>query len=52
MAEKNEKKKTPAPRVEVTLKKPHRHAGKDHEAGDKIKVTEWQRNWLKEREVI
>jgi uncharacterized lipoprotein len=51
MAEKTEQKKS-APRVEVTLKKDHRHAGKDRQPGDKIMVTDWQRKRLKEREII
>lgn len=37
---------------EVTLAKPHTHAGKDHKPGDKIKVTARQRAWLQGLEVI
>lgn len=39
-------------RVEVTLAKPHTHAGKDCKAGDKISVTETQRAWLAKHGVI
>lgn len=35
--------------VEVTLKKPHTHRGKEHAVGDKIKLTERQTEWLKKR---
>ncbi len=31
-------KAQPTDLVQVTLKKPHTHGGKDHQAGDKIKV--------------
>ena len=37
---------------EVTLAKPHPHAGTDHPPGDKIKVTARQREWLQGLEVI
>lgn len=39
-------------RVEVTLKKPHTHAGKRRQAGDKIMVTEPQRDWLVAQAII
>jgi hypothetical protein len=32
--------------VEVTLAKPHEHAGVKYKAGDKIKVNEPDRDWL------
>lgn len=35
--------------VQVTLKKPHRHAGQWHKEGAKIAVTPAQAEWLKER---
>lgn len=41
-----------AKRFEVKLLKPHTHAGKDHEAGATIHVTERQRTFLVESEVI
>lgn len=39
-------------RVEVTLIKPHTHAGEKKKAGDKIKVTEQEREWLVSAQVI
>lgn len=39
-------------RVEVTLIKPHRHAGEKHAAGAKIRVTEPERDWLVANGVI
>lgn len=39
-------------RVEVTLAKPHTHAGKDLQPGEKIKVTARQREWLQGLEVV
>lgn len=38
--------------VEVTLAKPHTHAGEKLPAGSKIKVTEPERDWLAGAEVI
>ena len=38
--------------VEVTLAKPHTHAGKDYDAGDKIKVDEPTAKWLADNQVI
>lgn len=38
--------------VEVTLSKPHRHAGTDHPAGTRLKVTLSQRAFLAERNKI
>lgn len=46
------RKKQESDRVTVVLKKDHRHAGKDYRAGDSIEVTEFQKKWLKEHEVI
>jgi hypothetical protein len=37
---------------EVELLKPHTHARKDYQPGDKIKVTAEQRAWLKSLGVI
>lgn len=39
-------------RVEVTLAKPHRHAGEKYPAGAKIQVTEHDRDWLVANEII
>ena len=55
MSEKD--KATPATRTEVTLKKPHTHAGKyfDEAAikkGVKINVTEKQKVFLKSQDII
>lgn len=44
-------KKAPE-RVEVTLAKPHTHAGKELQPGEKIKVTARQREWLQGLEVV
>jgi len=41
-----------SPRFEVELLKPHTHARKDYQPGDKIKVTAEQRTWLKSLGVI
>lgn len=41
-----------APRFDVKLLKPHTHAGKGHEAGATIQVTERQRVFLAASEVI
>lgn len=38
--------------VEVTLDKPHTHAGKPYAAGAKIKVTEATREWLVAHKVV
>jgi hypothetical protein len=38
--------------VEVTLAKPHTHAGTPYVAGAKIKVTETERDWLAKAGVI
>lgn len=38
--------------VEVTLAKGHTHAGDKKKAGDKIKVTEPERDWLVSAQVI
>lgn len=32
--------------VEVTLGKPHEHAGNQHQAGEKIRVSHAERDWL------
>jgi len=39
-------------KVSVTLAKPHTHAGKDKNTGDKITVTPDQRTWLIERGIV
>lgn len=45
--------KQPQPkRVEVTLDKPHTHAGKPYAAGGKIMVTEAEADWLRKAGVI
>lgn len=49
--EMNEKKQEPK-LVEVTLAKPHKHAGEQKAAGDKIKVTEPERDWLADNQII
>lgn len=41
-----------APRFDVKLLKPHTHAGKEHEAGATINVTDRQRIFLVESKVI
>ncbi|MBW5416112.1 MULTISPECIES: DUF7210 family protein [unclassified Pseudomonas] len=38
--------------VQVTLKNPHKHAGVQYQAGDKIKVTEAEKEWLTKFGVI
>jgi hypothetical protein len=48
---------SPAPRSEVTLKKPHTHAGEYYDAkavkdGVKINVTDSQKAWLKAQDII
>lgn len=40
------------PRVEVVLEKAHEHAGKQYKPGEKISVTEIQRDWLKRHGII
>lgn len=45
-------KPKPVPRFPVKLLKPHTHAGKDHEAGTTIHVTDRQRTFLVESKVI
>lgn len=44
--------KKPQQLVKVTLATPHEHAGKQHQAGDKIDVTEPERKWLLDNKVI
>lgn len=45
--------KQPEPkRIEVTLDKPHTHAGKPYTVGEKIKVTEAEAEWLRKAGVI
>lgn len=47
MTDKKTVAKSPASKeFEVTLKTDHTHAGKQYEAGEKIKVTETQKDWL------
>lgn len=36
----------------VTLKKDHRHGGKDYKADDQIEVTQVVKKWLTENKVI
>lgn len=38
--------------MKVTLKKPHRHAGKDSKPGDTIDISDQQATWLAEQGVI
>lgn len=38
--------------VEVTLAKPHEHGGTRYTAGDTIKVTAPERDWLLEQQII
>jgi hypothetical protein len=38
--------------VQVTLKKPHTHAGVQYQADDKIKITEAEKEWLTKAGVI
>ena len=45
-------KKQEARLVEVTLAKPHKHAGEEKATGEKIKVTEPERDWLASRGII
>jgi hypothetical protein len=47
MSEKHEPKL-----VEITLVKPHTHAGKDHAAGDTLQVDEPTAKWLADNEII
>lgn len=47
-----EKKKEPAPRTEVKLKKHHTHGGEAKEPGDTIMVTERQKERLEKRGII
>lgn len=42
----NDKTKDVQQLVEVTLGKAHEHAGKQHQAGEKIKVSEPEAKWL------
>lgn len=51
------KQANPAPRSEVTLKKPHTHAGQYYDQaavkkGVKINVTDSQKKWLKAQDII
>ena len=50
MTETSEKK--PAERQKVKLKKPHRHGGKEYEAGAEIEVAVTDIQWLKDHGVI
>lgn len=47
-----QKDKKPAERRTVKLKKPHRHGGKQYEAGTEIEVAVTDIQWLKDHEVI
>ena len=42
----------PAKQVEVTLAKPHTHAGARFDAGAKIQVTESERDWLIANQIV
>ena len=44
--------KEPQKPIEVTLLKNHTHADRDYVVGDKIKVTEPERNWLAQQGII
>lgn len=48
----NDSEKKEPKLVEVTLGKPHTHAGVPYAAGAKIKVTEADRDWLQQAGVI
>lgn len=48
----NEKKDEQPKLVEVTLAKPHKHAGINYAAGAKIMVSEPERKWLKDHKII
>lgn len=48
----NNAEKPKRKQVEVTLAKPHEHAGQKRKPGEKIMVTETQRDWLKQRGII
>lgn len=48
----SEKKKAEQKLVEVTLLKPHTHAGVPYDADAKIKVNEAARNWLADNKII
>lgn len=49
MANPKDEKQEP---VEVTLKKPHRHAGRDYKPGRKIMVLPGEAEFLKKHDVI
>jgi hypothetical protein len=38
--------------VEVTVQKPHTHAGVKYQAGAKVKVNEAERDWLAANKII
>lgn len=38
--------------VEVTLAKPHKHAGVRYDTAQKIKVTEPERDWLVAQQIV
>lgn len=42
----------PAKQLEVTLAKPHTHAGARFDAGAKIQVTEPERDWLVANQIV
>ena len=48
----SEKQKAEQKLVEVTLLKPHTHAGVPHAAGAKLKVNEPTRDWLATNQII
>lgn len=45
-------KETPAQMIKVSLKRDHRHAGKNMKAGDKVDVPSGKLDYLKEKGVI
>jgi ribosomal 50S subunit-recycling heat shock protein len=44
--------KTTAPKIKVTLKTVHTHAGKECKKGDQIEVTHEQKTWMAKRGLI
>jgi len=48
----SEKKDEQPKLVEVTLAKPHKHAGISYDTGAKIMVSEPERKWLADQKII